>query len=192
MGEQFNYQNYQVRRKIFTFLGAKFHVYNPNKEVVLFSKLKAFKLKEDVRLYSSEDMSEELVNIHARKIIDISSTYDVNDSQTGVKIGALKRKGMKSMLKDEWLILNENDQEIGVIQEDNVGLALVRRFLFKLIPQSFNVIINGTLVATYKQNFNPFVLKLNLDFTPDRDEVLDKRLGIAAAIMLCAIDGRQN
>lgn len=192
MGEQFNYQSYQVRRKIFTFFGAKFHVYNPNKEVVLFSKLKAFKLKEDVRLYESGDMTKELINIHARKIIDISSSYDVCDSQTGEKIGVLKRKGVKSMFKDEWLISDKNDIEIGIIQEDNVGLALVRRFLFNLIPQNFNVIINGTLVCTFKQNFNPFVLKLNLDFSLDRDEVLDKRLGIAAAIMLCAIDGRQN
>ena len=192
MGTAFNYQNYLVRRKVFTFFGAKFHVYNPDKELVLFSKLKAFRLKEDVRLFTNESMSEELVNIHARKVLDISSIYDVSDSQTGLKIGGLKRKGLKSILKDEWLILDINDQEIGVIQEDSMGLALIRRFLVNLIPQSYNVYIDGRLVSTFKQNFNPFVLKLNLDFSPDSEGFLDKRLGIAAAIMLCAIDGKQN
>ena len=192
MGTAFNYQNYLVRRKVFTVFGAKFHVYNPDKELVLFSKLKAFRLKEDVRLFTNESMSEELVNIHARKVLDISSIYDVSDSQTGLKIGGLKRKGLKSILKDEWLILDINDQEIGVIQEDSMGLALIRRFLVNLIPQSYNVYIDGRLVSTFKQNFNPFVLKLNLDFSPDSEGFLDKRLGIAAAIMLCAIDGKQN
>jgi len=192
MGDQFSYQTYQVRRKILTFMGAKFHVFNPNGEVVLFSKLKAMRLKEDVRLFTGEDMSTELVNIHARKILDISSVYDISDSQTGLKIGALKRKGLKSILKDEWLILDVSDQEIGKIQEDNMGLALLRRFLSSLIPQSYNVYIGEKLVSEFKQNFNPFVVKLNLDFSKDTDGLLDKRLGIAAAIMLCAIDGKQS
>jgi len=192
MGTSFNYQNYLVRRKVFTFFGAKFHVYNADKELVLFSKLKAFRLKEDVRLFTNESMSEELVNIHARKVLDISSIYDVSDSQTGLKIGGLKRKGLKSILKDEWLILDINDQEIGVIQEDSMGLALIRRFLVNLIPQSYNVYIDGRLVSIFKQKFNPFILKLNLDFSPDSEGVFDKRLGIAAAIMLSAIDGKQN
>jgi len=192
MGTAFNYQNYLVRRKVFTFFGAKFHVYNADKELVLFSKLKAFRLKEDVRLFTNESMSEELVNIHARKVLDISSIYDVSDSQTGLKIGGLKRKGLKSILKDEWLILDINDQEIGVIQEDSMGLALIRRFLVNLIPQSYNVYIDGRLVSIFKQKFNPFILKLNLDFSPDSEGVFDKRLGIAAAIMLSAIDGKQN
>lgn len=192
MGEQFNYQNYLVRRKIITLMGAKFHVFNPNGEVVLFSKLKAMRLKEDVRLYTGEDMSTELVNIHARSIVDISAIYDVSDSQTGLRIGSLKRKGLKSILKDEWIILNVNDQEIGIIQEDSMGLALLRRLLVNLIPQSYNVYIGGRLVSTFKQNFNPFVTKLNLDFSNDTEGIFDKRLGIAAGIMLCAIDGKQN
>lgn len=137
-------------------------------------------------------MSTELVNIHARKIVDISSIYDVFDSQTGLKIGALKRKGLKSILKDEWLILNDEDEEIGIIQEDSMGLALLRRFLLNLIPQSYNVYIGSNLVSTFKQNFNPFVIKLNIDFSNDAEGVFDKRLGIAAGIMLCAIDGKQN
>lgn len=189
---QFNYPTYQVRRKVFTFMGRKFHVFNPNGEVVIFSKLKALRLKEDVRLYTGEDMTTELVCIRARKVVDFSGVYDVFDSQTGYKIGALKRKGLKSIFKDEWIILDAQDQEVGMIQEDSTGLALVRRFLVNLIPQNYHVYIGGKQVSTFRQNFNPFVVKLNLDFSTDFDGLLDKRLGIAAGIMLCAIDGKQN
>lgn len=191
MTGKFNYPLYQVRRKVFTFLGAKFHVFNPNGEVVLFSKLKALKLKEDVRVYTSEAMTTELISIQARKVVDFSGVYDVFDSQTGQKVGALKRKGFKSILKDEWLIYDNYDNEIGMIKEDSTGLALVRRFLVRLIPQNYHVYIGGRLVSTFRQNFNPFVVKLNLDFSNDFDGIFDKRLGIAAGIMLCAIDGKQ-
>ncbi|HEX2947226.1 MAG TPA: hypothetical protein VHT96_14880 [Clostridia bacterium] len=192
MGNQFDYQNYLIRRKILTLAGAKFHVFNPEGQVILFSKMKAFKLKEDIRIYTSEDMQEELLTIHARNIIDISATYDVFDAKENQLIGSLKRKGMKSIMKDEWSILDKNGFEIGLIKEDRLLLALVRRILTNLVPQKYHVEMNGIIVSTFKQNFNPFVIKLNLDFTENKNNALDKRLGLAAGILLCAIEGKQN
>lgn len=42
------------------------------------------------------------------------------------------------------------------------------------------------------QNFNPFTLRYELDFSADVMGKLDRRLGIAMAVLLCAIEGRQN
>ena len=47
-------------------------------------------------------------------------------------------------------------------------------------------------VATYQQNFNPFVQKIAIDFTHDTGGKLDPRLGLAASVLLCAIEGRQR
>jgi len=173
-------------------MGAKFHIFDSDGQVILYSKMKAFKLREDIRLYSGEDMMDELLTIHARNIIDFSAIYDVFDTKSGQKVGALKRKGLKSIMKDEWIIINQNDMEIGFIKEDSLGLAILRRFLTNLVPQKYNVEINGIKICEFKQNFNPFVAKLNLDFTLDKENVLDKRLGIAAGILLCAVDSKQN
>jgi hypothetical protein len=46
-------------------------------------------------------------------------------------------------------------------------------------------------VVTFRQNFNPFVKKLAVRFT-DGEHVLDRRLGLAAAVLLLAIEGRQE
>lgn len=189
---QLEYQQYTIRRKVLQLLGASFHIYDPNGQVVMFSKLKAFKLKEDIRLYTGEDMQKELLTIQARQILDISAVYDVTDAETGQKVGALKREGLKSFIKDEWTILDASDAPVGKIQEDSMLLALVRRFLVNLIPQTYNVDIRGTPVATMKQNFNPFVTKITIDFTPDTQGLLDRRLGVAAAILMCAIEGKQQ
>ena len=190
--EIFDQQTYLIRRKVMTLAGAKFHIFDSNGQVLLFSKMKAFKLREDIRLYTGEDMAEELITIHARNIIDFSAIYDVADAKTGQSIGSLQRKGLKSMLKDEWLILDTSGVQIGVIKEDSLGLALLRRLLTNLVPQEYDVEINGIKVASFKQKFNPFIMKLNVDFSLDSNNLFDKRLGLVAGVLLCAIEGRQN
>jgi uncharacterized protein YxjI len=184
MSERFSSPKYLVRRKVLTVVGAAFHIYDGDGRLVLFSKLKAFKLKEDIRLFTGEDMREELLAIRARKVLDISATYDVTDSRTGEKVGAVQRKGLRSVVRDEWVLRDPNDQEIGTIREDSVGLALLRRFLTNLVPQSFDVEVAGRKVAT--------VLKLTVDFSGDPGGLLDRRLGLAAVILLCAVEGRQG
>lgn len=192
MNTKFSQTDYLVRKKILSFVGGTFHIYDRDGQLVLFSQMKAFKLKEDIRLYGDETMQEELISIQARSMIDFSATYDVMDSLTGEQIGSLRRKGMKSILKDEWIILDPHEREIGRLKEDSALLALLRRFLSNLIPQKFNIEIHNTMVAVLKQNFNPFVSKMNVDFSLDRGNELDRRLGLAAAVLLLAIEGKQG
>ena len=192
MSDRFSSPTYLVRRKVFTLAGAAFHIRDAQGQLVLYSKLKAFKLKEDLGLFTGEDMTEELLAIHARKVLDISATYDVTDSVTGERVGAVRRKGIRSILRDEWLLLDPNDREVGVVREDSMGLALLRRFLTNLVPQRYDVEWMGQPVATVRQNFNPFVLKLTVDFSPDDARLLDRRLGLAAVLLLSAIEGRQG
>ncbi|MEK6321236.1 MAG: hypothetical protein AABN33_06080 [Acidobacteriota bacterium] len=191
---RFQHNNYLIRRKVFKLFGGAFHVYDPAGQVVLFASMKAFKLKEDIRLYASEDMHAELLLIQARRVLDISAEYDVTDSQTGEKVGVLKRKGLKSMVRDEWIVMDPMDQPIGAIREDSTAMALIRRFIpfAGLIPQQYDGEIRGTPVCTFKQNFNPFVMKISLDFSADVNRLLDRRLGLAAAVLLCAIEGKQG
>ena len=192
MTDRFEHTTYLVRRKILKLFGAAFHIYDPQGNVVFYSKLKAFKLKEDIRIYTGEDMQEEVLVIKARKILDFSSAYDVWEPTANNKIGVLKRKGLKSIMKDEWIIMDASDKDIGLIKEDSTALALLRRFLTgSLIPQKYYGEIDHNPVCTFKQNFNPFVVKINLDFSPDTNNLLDRRLGIAAAVLLCAIEGKQ-
>jgi uncharacterized protein YxjI len=189
---RFGQSRYMIRRKFFKLFGGAFHIYDPAGNVVFYSKMKAFKLKEDLRVYTGEDMGEEVLTIKARNILDFGATYDVTDPATGERVGALRRKGFKSILRDEWLILDVDDQEVGHIQEDSLLLALVRRFLTNLVPQTFKGTLGGAPVLSFRQHFNPFIQKIDLDFSEDTAGRLDRRLGIAAAVLLCAIEGRQQ
>ena len=94
--------DFYIRRKVLKIFGGSFHVYDARDNLVFFSSQKAFKLKEDIRVFSDESMSEECLVIKARSIIDFGAAYDVVDSPSGEKLGAFRRKGLKSILKDSW------------------------------------------------------------------------------------------
>lgn len=192
---RFAHTQYLVRRKVFKLFGAAFHIYDPAGNVVLYSKQKAFKLREDIRLYTGEDMQTEVLAIRTQSIIDFSAAYAVVDSASGQTLGGFKRKGLKSMLRDEWLVFDGEGREVGLVQEDNATVALIRRFVDAaslFLPQKYHLDLGGTTACTFKQNFNPFVFKMTVDFSPDPGGRLDRRLGLAAAALISAIEGKQR
>lgn len=191
MNPIFQFNQYLLKRQVFALTG-KFRFYDPSGQLVMFSEQKMFKLREDIRVYADEGKTQEVLTIKARQIIDFSAAYDVLDSATGQKIGALRRKGLASMLRDEWEILDVNDNPVGKLFEDSMGLALLRRLLTGLVPQNYDVTIGETRVADYRQNFNPFTYHLNIDFSMDSANQLDRRIGIALGILLAVVEGRQQ
>jgi uncharacterized protein YxjI len=191
---RFQYSTYLIRRKFFKIFGASFQVFGPDGQLVFFSKQKAFKLREDIRIYGDEAQSEELLTIHARSWLDFAAAYDVLDARNGEKVGGLKRRGFKSMFKDEWVLMDADDRDIGLVQEENAMLATVRRFVpyGELIPQKFLGTLHDRPTFELRQHFNPIIQKITVDFTPDQDGQLDRRLGIAASVLISAIEERQD
>ena len=192
MNTIFQYSNYLLKRQALALTG-KFRFYDPMGNLVMFSEQKMFKLREDIRVYADESKTREVLSIKARQIVDFSAAYDVVDTEFNQKVGALRRKGWESMLRDEWEVLDANDNVIGKLFEDTMGLALLRRFLLgSWLPQNYDITLGTTRVADLRQNFNLFRYELNLDFSMDPSQTLDRRLGIAAGILLAVVEGRQS
>jgi len=192
MNQVFQHSNYVLKRQAIALTG-KFRFYDPMGNLVLFSEQKMFKLREDIRVYADENKTQEVLSIKARQILDFSASYDVVDAALNQKVGVLRRKGLRSLLRDEWEVLDASDNLKGLLFEDSMGLALLRRLLLgSWLPQNYDITFGDTRVADLRQNFNLFRYELNLDFSMDTAQQLDRRLGIAAGILLAAIEGRQH
>ncbi len=186
----FQHNYYLFRRKVFKLFGGAFHVYDKTGRVVFYSKQKAFKLKEDFRIYSDESQTKELLTIKTPHIIDFGATYYVQDTTTSENVGAIKRKGLKSILKDEWVFLSSSSQEIGKLAENSMIMALLSRY-FNLIPQKYTITsASGRKVAEIVQHFNPFISKYSMSIT-DPEHSIDRRLLIAVGVLLAGIERRQ-
>ncbi|UCD85873.1 MAG: hypothetical protein JSU92_06665 [Deltaproteobacteria bacterium] len=182
---------YIFRRKVFKLFGGAFYVHDENGNLLFYSKQKAFKLKEDFRIYSDERQLEELLTIKTPQLLDLGATYIVQDATTGNTVGAVRRKGLKSILKDEWILLSSEGQETGKLTESSAFRAVLSR-LVNLIPQTYIIVAaDGRKIADIRQHFNPLVLKYTMTIV-EPDPPIDRRLLISTGILLAGIEQRQR
>jgi len=192
MHSNFQYNQYFLQKQALALTGIV-RVFNDAGQLMLYSRQKMFRLREDIRVFSDESMTQELLYIQARNILDFSAAYDVIDSTTQAKVGVLRRHGWRSMVRDEWDVLDANDQVLGVLWEDSKGRALLRRLLLgRLLPQDYDILFDGQRVADLRQKFHLFRYEMTMDFSEDISHRFDHRLGIAAGILLAIIEGRQH
>jgi uncharacterized protein YxjI len=192
MDPAFSGDEYLLRRQVLALTG-RFRICDPRGTLVLFSEQRMFRLKEDIRLYRDESKTTELLRIQARQILDFSASYDVVDTAFQTPVGALRRRGWQSLMRDTWEIYDPAGQPVGQIREDELSRALLRRFLVgSWLPQKYSAQIGGREVAEFRQRFHLFRYDLELDFRSDPERSLDRRLGLAAAVLLATIEGKQS
>lgn len=181
---------FTLKRQVLALTGV-FRLYDAQGQAIAYSRQKMFKLREDIRVYTDESQSQELLVIQARQILDFSAAYDVYDAGEGRQVGTLRRRGFRSMLRDEWEVLAPGDMPIGLLTEDSMGYALLRRLLLgTLLPQNYDILMGEQKMMDLRQRFNLFRYELDLTFAPGGQ--FDHRLGIAAGILLAAVEGKQD
>ena len=181
---------YMIREKFWKIFGNKFWFEDVNEKRYGFCEQKRFKLKEDIRIYVDESKSQEWLKIKQKQMVDAWGGYDIMDSVSGEHIGTVRRKFWASVLRTRWHLLDAAGNEVGMLIEDSMGYALVRRiFLGRLLPKKFHIEIGGGgEFVTMRQMFNPFIKKLVVNIPPSHP--LDRRFIAGLAIVIAAIDGR--
>ena len=112
-----------------TTLASDFNITDRNGNYVAYVRQKMFRLKEDVIVFSDESRTKELFNIKANQWIDFNASYMMTDLLTGKKFGSLARKGVRSIWKARYDIIDENDKPIYQINEDNGWIKVFDSFL---------------------------------------------------------------
>ena len=192
MHSAFQYNQYLLKRQVIALTGT-FRIYNPSGVLVLYSQQKILRLKEDIRVFTDESRAQELLYIQARQVIDFAASYDVYDSLSNERIGMLRRKGLSSLVRDNWQVFDSDEQQIGILLEDNFTRAFIRRVLLgSFLPLRYDLLLADIRAASINQHFNLLRYELDLDFIIDPLHNIDRRLGIAAALLLATIEGRQN
>ena len=200
----------ELRRKFWKIAGAEIYINDPtSQQEVGYIKMKAWKLREDIRIFTSRTMQQELVAIHARQIIDFGATYDVTDSASGKPFYSLRRKGLKStFVRDHWDLLDTAGNAFGSIQETSSGLALARRWLeilpygdiigliFSFVPQTYVITTrqadgSEALAANIIHRKNPVIVKMSVDTTAAQIPV-HPYITLSCAAMLSILDAAKN
>ena len=186
------FQNfYRIRRKVLA-IAQQYFVEDANGRQLAYSRQKMFKLKEDIRVYSDENMVQELFRIQQQNWTDVWGQFAIVDSATNTVVGFVRRKALKSIIKGEWELFDPYQRLFGHIKQET-GRALVRRFvpMGGLVPDKLTVELNGQTVATIDQQFKVIgdIWDINAQWTPPQ---LDRRVLLGCAILMGMIERGQQ
>lgn len=97
---------------------------------IYYVKQKLMKLKESVSVYGDATQSQQLYTINADKVIDFSARYHFADAD-GSTLGAVQRRGMRSLWRAHYDILDAN-RPILAIREANPWVKVADHVLGEL------------------------------------------------------------
>ena len=163
-----------------------------------YVRQKMFKLKEDVIVFNDESKSRELFRIRANQWIDFNASYSLNDLINNKNFGRLARKGMRSIWKASYDVMDANDQPKFKIQEDNawvrfwdsfVGeLPIIGMFTGYFLNPSYTVTgIDGKAYFKLKKMPSFFGRRFQLDRLIDIDDE-EESLVILSLLMMTLLE----
>lgn len=112
-----------------TTLSSDFNITDRHENYVAYVREKMFKLKEDVIVFNDESKSQELFRIKADRWLDFNASYSMTDLSTHKNLGRLARKGMRSIWKSQYDIIDENEKIKFQINEDNAWIKIWDSFV---------------------------------------------------------------
>ena len=162
---------------------------------VAFVRQKRLALKEDIRVFSDESEAEELFRIKARQMLDVRGRFDVT-APGGEAIGSLEKVFRRSLFRSTWKVLGADGSELAVVEERSLPVAVLRRAIDlvpygELVPILFHFTIreNGRVLGDFTRRWG-LRDRYVLDLAGDTERKLDRRLAIALAVVLDALQGR--
>jgi len=93
-------------------------------QLVGYVKQRAFRLKEDVTIFADEAQVQPVYHIKADRMIDIGATYSISTAD-GRALGALRQRGMRTLWKATYDILDDAGSAVGLIHEQDAWVKVV-------------------------------------------------------------------
>jgi uncharacterized protein YxjI len=167
---------------------------------ICFVEQKRFKFKEDIRFYTDDSKSSELMRIKARQRFDPRARYDVTDS-TGAKVGEIQKVFGESLLRSTYMLYDGAGNEVAKATEKSIAVALFRRLVgfvpyvgdfadWLPIPYHFDFLRDGQTVGTHSRQAWKFRDTYTIDMTGDPEKAVDRRLILAIAVGMDALQAR--
>jgi uncharacterized protein YxjI len=185
-------------RQRFRLVINEYEVGLPDEPPFCFVQQKRFAWKEDLRFFSDGSRSQELMRILARQRFDPAATYDVT-LPDGRKLGEFQKRFGASLLRSTYEI--RGPRGTVTVQERNVLVALFRRLVgfvpyvgqyadWLPIPYHFTYTHEGREIGVHRRRVGSLRDVYDLDLSADADRVLDRRLALATAVGLDALQAR--
>jgi uncharacterized protein YxjI len=96
--------------------------------LVAFAQQKRLAFREKVTFYQDEAKTTPIFTLRAEKVLDVHGRYFVED-MNGQLLGMFQKRFAKSLINSTWIIMDTAGNQLFVVQENNMVLAVLRRFI---------------------------------------------------------------
>jgi uncharacterized protein YxjI len=169
-------------------------------EPFLWVKQKALSLKEDIRFFADEALIIPYMRIQALQRFDPRARYNVTLAD-GTLIGQIQKVFRASLLRSTYRLYDPLGTEVSTVTEERLVVALFRRVVGFIpyvenvanwlpIPYHFTFLRGDQILGTYRRQLYKFRDTYTLDLTADTDRTLDRRLILAMAVGMDALQAR--
>jgi uncharacterized protein YxjI len=169
-------------------------------EPFCFVEQKRFKFKEDIRFYADASKQQELMRIKARQAFDPRARYDVTDAD-GTKLGEIQKVFGASLLRSTYAIFGADGEELAQATEKSLAVALFRRLVgfvpylgdfadWLPIPYHFDFKRGEQVLGTHERQLLKLRDVYTIDMSGDPDRTVDRRLVLALAVGMDALQAR--
>lgn len=162
---------------------------------VAFVRQKRMAIKEDIRFFRDESETEELFRIKARAMMELAARYDVT-APDGERIGMLGKVFGRSLFRSTWTVFDAQEQQLAVATERSQFWAIVRRVIDVVPYGDFVPIVFHFRIDDGDRHLGDMTRAIGmrdryvLDLSGDLERTIDRRLAIALAIALDALQSR--
>ncbi len=158
-----------------------------NDDIIGFSKQKLFKIKDEIRVYKTEEMKEEVFRIKQKNIVDINANYEIIDSVYDSTLGYLKKKLLESVGRNKYVFLGPNGGKVGEIK---LSGSFGNRFAQSVKGKwNYEIIYGDDNVGSLKEKMTLTKYIFDINFFSDLDYKLDRRFPLAVAMCIASNKG---
>jgi uncharacterized protein YxjI len=140
--------------------------------------------KRHVHFYRDDSKQELLLEVlQDQKLAFLTHTFTVNDCE-GRTLARLEKNMLTDIFRKKWSVTSPDGRPLWEAKEDSVLMALVRRFLTRLVPLCFIFCLpGGQVVGEFNRKFT-ILDRYVLDLSKDSGRALDRRVALAMGVML--------
>jgi uncharacterized protein YxjI len=177
---------YRIRRNFWSVFERTFRVFTMDGQLIMLVKHPIFRFREEFTVYADEAQSRPLLHIKSRQVIAINFAFEVTDVENGQVLGSVQKRGLRSIVRDKFIVRDADGQEIGFVEEQ--GASILRRF-FPILTSKHSVVLHGNQAAAIRQIFRFFNTEFEVELAPGAG---DPRFVMACALLALIAESRRE
>ncbi|MBN2082270.1 hypothetical protein JW859_08695 [bacterium] len=189
----FSCAEYRIVRRPFAFCTDRFDIYDTNKRQLAYAVNEGASDAVELYCYADRGRHTKLLEVKQQRDADWDRAFRVTDLTHTVTVGWLFRREFRSFVQSRWDLTDPQRQVLAVVDEQYLPVSCLRRLCSPLpVARRYRLLTSWGAELARLRYFG-YTLHVAVQLIENEGRpVLDPRLILAVALLLCAADAPED